>query len=67
MNTLQEPTHILALLILPIGLGNLISLILIPILAANHSGKWWKWLLLCLGIGLFAWIPLTVFLKQPKK
>jgi hypothetical protein len=67
MSTLQEPTHILIFLLLPIGLANLISLIVIPILAAKNFGIWWKWLLLTWAIGPFAWIPLIVFLNQRKK
>lgn len=61
MNTLQSPTHILIFLLIPISLSNLVSLILIPIVASKRQGIWWKWLLLAFAIGMFAWIPLTVF------
>ncbi len=67
METLQEPTHFLILFLPLIGLVNLISLIVIPIIASKNLGIWWKWLLLTLGIGGFAWIPLIIFLNQPKK
>lgn len=67
METLQEPTHFLILFLPLIGLVNLISLIVIPIIASKNLGMWWKWLLLTLGIGGFAWIPLIVFLSQRKK
>jgi hypothetical protein len=67
METLQAPTHFLIFLLPLIGLFNLVSLILVPILASNNRGIVWKWLLLTLGIGGFAWIPLIVFLNQGKK
>jgi hypothetical protein len=67
METLQEPTHFIIFLLPLIGLFNLVSLILIPILGSRNLGIWWKWLLLTLGIGGFAWIPLIVFLNQRKK
>jgi len=67
MATLQEPTHFLIFLIPLIALFHLVSLILIPILASGNRGIWWKWLLLTVGIGGFAWIPLIVFLNQQKK
>jgi hypothetical protein len=67
METLQEPTHFLIFLLPLIGIFNLVSLILIPILASKNRGIWWKWLLLTFGIGGFAWIPLIAFLNQQKK
>jgi len=67
VETLQEPTHFLIFLLPLIVLFNLVSLILIPILASNIRGIWWKWLLLTLGIGGFAWIPLIAFMNQRKK
>jgi hypothetical protein len=67
METLQEPTHFLIFLLPLIGLFNLVSLILIPILASKNRGIGWKWLLLTFGIGGFAWIPLIAFLYQRKK
>ena len=67
METLQEPTHFLIFLLPLIAIFNLVSLILIPILASKNLGIWWKWLLLTLGIGGFAWIPLMAFLNQRKK
>jgi hypothetical protein len=67
METLQEPTHFFILLLPLIGLINLVSLILIPILASNKRGIVWKWLLLTLGIGGFAWIPLIIFMNQRKR
>lgn len=66
METL-ETTHFLIFLFPLIGLFNLVSLILIPILASGRGGIWWKWLLLALGIGGFAWIPLIAFFSQGKK
>ena len=66
----EESTHFLFLL-LPliglIGIFNLVSLILIPILASGRGGIWWKWLLLTFGIGGFAWIPFIIFTNQGKK
>jgi len=67
VNTLQEPTHFLIFLLPIVALVNLISLILIPIVATKNLGIWWKWLLLTLGIGAFAWIPLIAFLTQRQK
>lgn len=67
MNTLQSPTHYLILLAFPVALANLVSIIGIPVLAARIHGVWWKWLLLTLAIGAFAWIPFVVFLNQNKK
>ena len=62
-----ETTNYLIFLFPIIGLLNLVSLILIPILASGRGGIWWKWLLLTLGIGGFSWIPLIVFFNQGKK
>jgi hypothetical protein len=67
MDDLEQPTHFLILILPMIGLVNLISLISIPIIASSQRGVWWKWLLLTMGIGAFAWIPLIAFLNQRKK
>jgi len=62
-----ESTHYIIFLFPFIALIHLVSLVLIPILAFGRAGVWWKWFFLTLGIGIFAWIPLLVFIKQGKK
>jgi hypothetical protein len=44
--------------------ANIASTILVPMLAARNGGIWWKWFILTLGIGAFAWLPFIIFYNQ---